>query len=188
MAKLASRRRGGFTLIELLVVVLLMMIMMGTAMFAFLDLGRGAKMRAAVLDFRTAFLQARQHSITYRVPVFLIYGNVRLPGAPTTEPFNRGYYVVKTNLLSEPIGMTNYLAEGVLVSNVPPVTSWVFRFRSDGSCTENCDGIDSTQDWVPLSINYERNVKLYETGRDGNYLCATVRVIRMTGAIAKRSD
>lgn len=169
----------------MLVVVLLMMIMMGMAVFAFVDLGRGAKLRAAVLEFRGAIAHARQYAITYRVPTFLRYGNVAPPGTPPGTPPNRGYYVVSTGTVSAVIGITNFLHEGLLVSNVPPVTSWVFRFKPDGSCVSDGDGLSGTVDW---EFDVERHLKLWEVGRGVSSLSSTLRVIRATGSVIRKND
>jgi prepilin-type N-terminal cleavage/methylation domain-containing protein len=174
------RSRRGFTLIEILVVLAIMMIMMGMAMFAFVDWGRGARLRTAVMNFRTAFGHTRQHTVTYRTRTTLWYGNAIPPGAPGGTPPNRGWYAI-SNATEGLMGTTNYLPEGVVFSNQTGITSWALKFRLDGSCDNDCDDDTGTSDWS----GNQRKIMLIEAGRGTNSLVHTVQVFRLTGSIQK---
>lgn len=173
METLKHRTRQGFTLIEILMVLAIMMLMMGMAMFAFVDWGRGAKMRAAALNFRAAFNQARQHAITYRVRTHLIYGNTPPPG--------RGFYYL-SNAADGVMGTTNYTADGVVFTNLDGVTSLNLEFKLDGSCDSDCDDIPATLDWV----GNQRKIVIFEGSRvGGTYIASTMQVFQLTGTIQK---
>jgi type II secretory pathway pseudopilin PulG len=170
MDRLRECRRGGFTLIEILVVLAIMMMMMAMAMFAFVDFGRGAKMRAGALSFRSAFNGARQHAITHRTRTYLFYGN-------TPSPM-RGYYVV-SNAANGVMGSTNFMPVGVVFSN--QTESWAFQFKLDGSCPYDSDDNPATTDWI---MN-QRAVAIVEGGRGTNSLATSVQVFRLTGTIQR---
>jgi prepilin-type N-terminal cleavage/methylation domain-containing protein len=174
-------RRKGFTLIEILVVLAIMMIMMGMAMFAFVDWGRGAKLRTAVTNFRTAFTHTRQHTVTHRRRTALLYGNAAPPGSPPGTPPNRGWYAI-ANPVDGLMGVTNYLPEGIIITNEPGIDSWALRFKLDGSCDSDCDDDGSSgDDWT----GNQRKILLIEGGRGTNALIYTVQVFRLTGTIQK---
>lgn len=200
METLAIRRNRGFTLIEILVVLVIMMIMMGIAVVGFVDWGRGGGMRAAVLNFRNTFSQARGHAITHRERAQLRYGNLPPPPPPGTPPGPppvgtppwRGYYYVTTKD-GAVIGTTNVLPEGVVISNVNPDVGWPFdesfvEFTLDGSCAKDANGDGSSGDewWMGNT----RRVTFFEGGRRAsstNFLSATLEMYRAQGSI-KRID
>ena len=114
--------KRGFTLLELITVMAIMMILMGMAMLAFVDWGRGAAMRSALMSVRTALSQARQHAVTYRVPTCILCTNSASP--------LRGYYLV-TNRTDGIIGTTNYLPEGIAFGDESDhllCSAWTARF------------------------------------------------------------
>jgi prepilin-type N-terminal cleavage/methylation domain-containing protein len=173
--------RQGFTLIEILMVLAIMMLLMGMALFAFVDLGRGSKMRASTLVFRSAFNQTRQHTVTHRVRTYMVYGNVPAPLAAPGSPPQRSYYYL-SNAVDGVMGTTNFFAEGVVLSNSPaygtPVFGpWSIGFRLDGSAID----VASTADWT----GDQRTIVLYEAGRAANFISSTVQVFRLTGTIQK---
>lgn len=174
-------RESGFTLIEILMVLAIMMLLMGMAMFAFVDFGREAKMRTATLNFRSAFNGARQNAITHRQRTYLVYGNVPGMGSPPGSPPQRGYYYL-TNAVDGVMGTTNYLTDGVVFTNSPDYGTplfgpWSVGFKLDGSAID----VPSTADWS----GDQRKIVLYESGRDANYIASTVQVFRLTGTIQK---
>lgn len=191
--RLAGRQRGGFTLIEILVVIAIMIIMMGIAMFGFVDWGRGQGIRTSVLNFRNTFSHARQHAITHRVRTQLHYGNMPPPGPPPgpgTPPW-RGYYYVSTED-DGILGTTNVFPEGVIISNgapivVGPYVEALVEFKLDGSCALDTDGDGPGDEW---NFGSHRSLYIIEGGRSlttTNYLQAQLTIFRHQGSI-KRAD
>ena len=72
---MSARRstRQGFTLIELLVVIAIMGLIVGLTLPAFQSLGRGASMRSAVSQVRSAITLARQHAIVNRAYTYVVF-------------------------------------------------------------------------------------------------------------------
>jgi len=184
MEELKQVRRRGFTLIEILAVLAIMMLMMTIAMFGFLDFGRGARLRAGLLEFRSILAHARQDAVTYRRRTTVYYGSIPPPGAPPGTPANRGYYYV-SNAVEGVVGVTNFFKEGLLLTNdVASVRIQAFQFKLDGSCELDFDRSGSMSgEWQ--NPNFWRDVLIYETGRGGNYLSATTRVYQLTGLVKK---
>ena len=69
----ARTRRAGFTLVELLIVIAIVAVMMLLTVPAFLDIGRGSRMQAAVNQLNTTISLARQWAITKRENVYLVF-------------------------------------------------------------------------------------------------------------------
>ena len=70
----ASRaRRRGFTLVELLVVVGIMGLLLGVTVTAFDAIGKGAKMRSALMELKSSLSLARQYAITDRRATYIIF-------------------------------------------------------------------------------------------------------------------
>ena len=65
----SGRDGEGFTLIELLTVVAIMLIIMGITAASLIDIGRGARMRAAVSGVTRNLRMARQYAITHNCNV-----------------------------------------------------------------------------------------------------------------------
>lgn len=65
--------KSGFTLIELLIVISIAVILMLLTVPAFLDIGRGSKMQAAVSQLNTTLNLARQWAITHRERVHVLF-------------------------------------------------------------------------------------------------------------------
>ncbi len=65
--------RKGFTLIELLVVIAIMGLLIGLTLPAFQSMGRGASMRSAVSQVRSAISLARQHAIVNRANTYVVF-------------------------------------------------------------------------------------------------------------------
>lgn len=65
--------KTGFTLIELLIVISLAALLMMFTVPAFLDIGRGSKMEAAVNQLNTTLNLARQWAITKRERVYILF-------------------------------------------------------------------------------------------------------------------
>ncbi|MCE9613682.1 MAG: hypothetical protein K8T26_05360 [Lentisphaerae bacterium] len=123
----AVLRRSAFTLIELITVMAIMMLILGLSMAAFKDIGRGAGMRGAVLQFKAAMSLARQNAITRRQSTFLNYGN---------EGEDRGYYFMtegKSGVSGgERQGTMSFLPNGILFVNEASPFSYV-EFKLDGT-------------------------------------------------------
>ncbi len=79
----SSPRRRAFTLIELLVVVGILGIMMGITVAAFDTIGKGAKMRSALMEIKSSLSLARQYAITQNIWVLVIF-----PDAYPSEPLD----------------------------------------------------------------------------------------------------
>ncbi len=65
--------RRAFTLVELLVVIGIMGMMLAITVVAFEGIGRGAKMRAALMTIKSSLSLARQYSITDRTLCFVVF-------------------------------------------------------------------------------------------------------------------
>ncbi len=118
--------RRGFTLIEMLAVMAIMAILMAIAVAAYVDWGRGAAMRGAVLNVQCALINARQWTITYNARTTFTYGNTISPASGSQQ----GYYTL-TNSVQGIIGSTNCLPEGVIFDGTVPDS---VTFKLDGSC------------------------------------------------------
>jgi len=119
-----ERSRNGFTLIEMLAVMAIMMIMMTMLMVNFMDWGKGASMRSAVLNVKSHLVTTRQWAITHRAHTSFTYGNTTNPATGALI----GYFVM-TNAIDRLIGTTNFLPKGVT-----NLTSGEIVFGLDGSC------------------------------------------------------
>lgn len=77
LARIPPRRRArirrAFTLVELLVVIGIMGMMLAITVVAFEGIGRGAKMRAALMTIKSSLALARQYSITDRTLCFVVF-------------------------------------------------------------------------------------------------------------------
>jgi prepilin-type N-terminal cleavage/methylation domain-containing protein len=71
-ARLEKRRRG-FTLVELLVVVGLMAVVMAVTIAGLQMSSGGAKMRTALFQLKATISLARQHAITRREPIYVVF-------------------------------------------------------------------------------------------------------------------
>jgi prepilin-type N-terminal cleavage/methylation domain-containing protein len=130
-----STPRSAFTLIELLAVMAIMGLMMGLAVAAFKDMGRGTGMRGATLQFKTHMGLARQNAITRRTPVKLVFGNAGdARGA-------RGFFYLASGSL--PLSATNFMPAGVQFSGLDIGTLFAVQFKTDGSIDE----VASDGDW-----------------------------------------
>ncbi|MBM4156447.1 MAG: prepilin-type N-terminal cleavage/methylation domain-containing protein [Lentisphaerae bacterium] len=67
------RRRRAFTLVELLVVVGIMGLLLGVTVTAFDSIGKGAKMRSALMQIKSSLSLARQYAITDRRATYIIF-------------------------------------------------------------------------------------------------------------------
>jgi prepilin-type N-terminal cleavage/methylation domain-containing protein len=127
-------KRASFTLIELLTVMTIMAIMLGVAIAAFKDIGRGAGFRGAILQFKSATSLARQYAVTKRSPTWLHFENV------DTATGERGLYYLATSEDDDHglIGKTNYFVSGVVFTDpetgTPYGISTNIRFNIDGTC------------------------------------------------------
>jgi len=161
------RMRNGFTMIELLAVMAIMGIMMGITVVAFMNFGRHAAMKGAVLNVRTSLSLARQYAITHRVKTKFEFGN-------TNNPMNvrTGWYsITATNTVVDP---TNFLTEGVAFTdgtNDLPIGArpWI-EFKLDGSCSG---------DVAPPTTN----LFITEGHASGISLTSTTRVYKLTGRV-----
>jgi prepilin-type N-terminal cleavage/methylation domain-containing protein len=66
------RPASGFTLIELLVVMVIAVVIMAVSLPAFISIGRGAGMRAAVNNVRSTVALSRQWAITHREQITFV--------------------------------------------------------------------------------------------------------------------
>ena len=66
-------RRRAFTLVELLVVVGIMGLLLGVTVTAFDSIGKGAKMRSALMQLKSSLSLARQYAITDRRAAYIIF-------------------------------------------------------------------------------------------------------------------
>ena len=144
--------KSGFTLVELMAVMVIMAIMMTIAITAWIDIGRGAAMRGAVLDVRSGIEATRQYAVTRRVHTTFTYFNTGNP--------QRGTFVAMTNGVL--VGTTNYLENGIVFTN-PATDTLVFKF--DG----RCNGL------APRSIT------LVERDRNVNAFTNVLSVFPLTG-------
>jgi prepilin-type N-terminal cleavage/methylation domain-containing protein len=149
-----GRKSGeaGFTLIELMAVMVIMAIMMTLAVVAWIDIGRGAAMRSAVLDVQSGLEASRQYAVTRRVHTTFSYFNTGNP--------ERGTFTARTNGVL--VGMTNYLENGVVFTN-PSSGTLVYKF--DGRCS----GIEP------------RNITIVERDRGENSFTNVLTVFPLTG-------
>ena len=138
-------RDGAFTLIELLVVMAIMVIMLGLSIAAFKDIGSGAGMRGAVLQFKTNMSLARQNAITRRIPAQIVFNN---GDANTRGTF---WLASRNGSITNIVGATNYFAEGIVFDLPNNVTS-NFEFKIDGTPRASFGSSNS----VPVRV-YDRN-------------------------------
>jgi prepilin-type N-terminal cleavage/methylation domain-containing protein len=170
-AKAGGRgRRAGFTLIELLTVMTIMAIMLGLAIAAFKDIGKGAGFRGAILQFKSATSLARQYAVTKRSPTWLHFENVDVSGG------TRGLYFLATSQNTDEglIGTTNYFVTGVVFTDpdtgLPYTDSTSVRFNVDGTCEAQESGV---QPYLDLAIT--------ELGPRGTSVVA--RIYALTGRV-----
>jgi prepilin-type N-terminal cleavage/methylation domain-containing protein len=122
--------RRAFTLIEMLTVMAIMMVMMAFAMVNFLQWGRGAAIRGAVMNVKSSLVCARQWAITHRTKTDFVYGNCASPSGGWN-----GYYLL-SNVVDGVVGSTNYLPKQVVFTNADVVTN---RFLMDGTIEGGAD-------------------------------------------------
>lgn len=148
------KARPGFTLIELLAVMAIMGLMMGLAVMAFKDMGRGRGMRGATLQFKTHLGLARQNAITKRMPVRLAFGNV------IDNRGEHGFFVLESTTGVQ-LGQTNLLPAGVIITNEPANLNrpWRITFKPDGSIDKSPDASDGI--W---SFGVNKQIKLLTRG------------------------
>jgi len=148
MDTITCNRKRGFTLIELLTVITIMAVMMGIAVAAWIDWGRGAGMRGSSLDVQSSITLARQWAITHRVRTQYIYGNTNVAS------IDRGFYVICTNNSSGipvPVGNVSLMAENVVFTNTPPAVALpTIVFKLDGTCSGS-GATDQTMDLLELN-------------------------------------
>jgi len=146
--------RSAFTLIELLAVMAIMGLMMGLAVVAFKDMGRGRGMRGATLQFKTYLGLARQNAITKRMPVRLAFGNI------VDDRGEHGFFVLESTTGVQ-MGQTNYLPSGVIITNEPAnlPRPWRITFKPDGSIDKSPTASDGT--W---SFGVNKQIKLFTRG------------------------
>ena len=155
MARLRHKKRQGFTLLEILAVLTIMMIMMGMAMFAFVEWGRGGALRSATNNVKAGIARARTHTITFREPSWIVCTN-------TSTGILRGYYFV-ANAADGLLGVTNFLPEGLAFTTD---TDSPLTFKLDGSL----EGGAAT-----------KYVEIYEPFRPAGGVINRIRVYPLTG-------
>lgn len=88
-SRLSLRRRAmirrAFTLVELLVVVGIMGLMLAITVVAFEGIGRGAKMRAALVTIKSSLSLARQYAISDRTLCFVVFPDDRVDLSAVTN-------------------------------------------------------------------------------------------------------
>ena len=154
----SSAASQAFTLAELLAVITIMAIMIAAAVPALNGLARGASLRGATIQIKTALNLGRQYAITHRQTVFMMFPtwNNDNTGADTTR--TRGYraYALCTVSNNTPAFLSDwqFLPPGVIIqansdifadaaySTNMPATGLgllsasslpVVRFKTDGS-------------------------------------------------------
>lgn len=73
--RLSCRNRAGFTLIELLMVIGIIGLVMSVAIPFFNGIGQGTKLDTATTELKFALQLARQHAITRRERVYVVFPN-----------------------------------------------------------------------------------------------------------------
>jgi prepilin-type N-terminal cleavage/methylation domain-containing protein len=134
--------RRAFTLIEMLTVMAIMMVMMAFAIINFLQWGRGAAMRGAVLNIKSSLVVTRQWAVTHRARTDFVYGNCASPSGGQS-----GYYMV-SNSVDGVVGSWNYLPKQItfVITNTAN-TAVTNSFLMDGTIAGGADlliGICST--------------------------------------------
>lgn len=90
-------RRGAFTLIEMLLVVGIIGLMLGIAIPFFQGIGQGTRLDAATRELHYTLLFARQHAITRRERVFVVFPNTDTAVPGVSVAAYRSYAVCTTN-------------------------------------------------------------------------------------------
>ena len=148
----APGRRRAFTLIEMLCVMAIFAILLSIAAAASVHWGRATRLRSSVRKAASSLDHARQWAVTYRMPTAF---------APANDAgVLRGCYLI-TNAGQRVIGVTNYLASGIVwAGNLEPVV-----FLPDG-CAD---------------VPGDRQFVLSETNKGARNLAVTLTVYRVTG-------
>ena len=159
---MTSTPKRGFTLIELLAVMSIAALLLAVALGASLSWGRSTGMRSSVVNVKSSLALARQWAITHGTRTLFTYAN-------TPPPQERGYYIITSPSYGN-LGNTNYLARGLVFTNIfmNPI-----EFRSDGICG------GTASSWPPSGNSGE--IVLYEQNKGANGLSSTITVFRLTG-------
>ena len=130
----ASRVRTAFTLVELLVVIGIMGALLAVTVIAFEGVGRGAKMRAALMTLKADLSLARQYAITDRQLVFVVFPDERVDfqNNPHLGQLRyAGYFICTTARWSRQLAQWRQLPTGIIFdrTTVPPgnYPSWGYR-------------------------------------------------------------
>ncbi len=149
LARMPSRRRArirrAFTLVELLVVVGIMGMMLAITVVAFEGIGRGAKMRAALMTIKSSLALARQYSITDRTFCFVVFPDDRVDFSAVTNLGATRYsamFLCTTARWSRMLAKWYHLPRGIVFDRdrQPPAYPRVLNVF-DRSHTNNVSGI-----------------------------------------------
>lgn len=162
----SSARRPGFTLIELLAVMAIMGLLMGLSVVAFKDMGRGAGMRGATIQFKSNLSLARQQAITRRTPIRIIYANTN-----DVTGWRGLFYMadVSNNL----IGTVSFMSRGIQFSPTNSIVADRVEFKADGSCNRSVGTWEGGQP--------RRQIDVVETGRRA--MTNRFRIYERTGRV-----
>lgn len=169
-AKRSAPRTAAFTLIELLAVMAIMGLLLGISVMAFKDMGRGAGMRGASIQFKSNLSLARQQAITKRTPIRVIFANTN-----DVTGWRGMFYLADTS--DNLIGSVNYFSRSIqffeLKNDIITVLASEehVEFRADGSC--DVDKKDSGQP--------RRTIFVGETG--GRGMTNQFRIYEKTGRV-----
>ena len=113
-------RCRGFTLLELLLVMVVVGMMLSAGVAGFFGMGKGARMRGAVNNVRSAVALARQQAIVHGETMELVFEEVET---------DRWAYYLQTATGGQVYGDKRYLAPGVVFGSSTPDS---ILFRPDG--------------------------------------------------------
>ncbi|MCX7819019.1 MAG: prepilin-type N-terminal cleavage/methylation domain-containing protein [Kiritimatiellae bacterium] len=137
--------RRAFTLVELLVVVGIMGMMLAITVVAFEGIGRGAKMRAALMTIKSTLALARQYSITDRTLCFVVFPDDQVNFSAVTNLGATRYsamFIGTTARWSRMLAKWYHLPRGIVFDRdrQPPAYPRVLNVF-DRSNTNNVSGI-----------------------------------------------
>ncbi len=190
---------AGFTLIELLAVVAIMAILLLVTIPSF-DALKQRGMQTAVPQLITTLRLARQHAVTHRETVWVVFPDGTASAAQYNPPGEvskalRAYAVISSNAASgrlEYITDWKFLPDGICFDNTPSEANSVFRHVEDGGASTRFPfptDTDQTQRRNLAAVQFRPNGKAYRfDGSIWSSFAPNVKVLLSAAVIAVNTN